>query len=177
MVFWLLTSLDFLSKKCMVDFVKQKINLNLIDMEKKQVCLTKLLLYFEKYGSSLGMTRENSEIRDYVKSELLGLEKDLKLGNVEIIDLCECSLSDLRAFLAGYAFKQGFPDLVAEGSLYVHIGEGFSPVESRPRWEMNSLIALLEAKIKEMSPEELEVALSAREQAISDFARSLKFGL
>ena len=43
-------------------------------MEKKQVCLTKLLLCFEKYGSSLGMTWENSEIRDYVKSELLGLE-------------------------------------------------------------------------------------------------------
>ena len=42
---------------------------------------------------------------------------------------------------------------------------------------MNSLIALLEAMISKMSPEELEAALSAREQAISDFARSLKFGL
>lgn len=148
-----------------------------MSMEKKQVCLTKLLLCFEKYGSSLGMTWGNSEIRHYVESELSELEKDLKLENVEIIDLCECSLSDLRAFLAGYAFKQGFSDLVAEESLYVHIGEGFSPVESRPRWEMNSLIALLDAMISKMSPAALEAARSAREQAISDFARSLKFGL
>ena len=161
----------------MVDFEKQKINLNLIDMEKKRVCLTKLLLCFEKYGSSLGMTWKNREIRDYVNSELSGLEKDLKQGKVEIIDLCKRSLNDLRAFLAGYAFKQGFPDLVAEESLYVHIGEGFSPVESRPRWEMNSLIALLDAMISKMSPAALESARSAREQAISDFARSLKFGL
>ena len=146
-------------------------------MEKKQVCLTKLLLCFEKYGSSLGMTWKNREIRDYVNSELPGLEKDLKLENVVIIDLCECSLSDLRAFLAGYAFKQGFSSLVAEESLYVHIGEGFSPVESRPRWEMNDLIALLDAMISKMSPEELEAAQRARKQAISDFARSLKFGL
>lgn len=146
-------------------------------MEKKQVCLTELLLCFEKYGSPLGMTRENSEIRDHVNSELQGLEKDLKQGNVEIIDLCECSLSDLRAFLAGYAFRQSLPSLVAEESLYVHIGEDTYPDLSRPRWEMNSLIALLEAMISKMSPEALEVAQSAREQAISDFARSLKFGL
>lgn len=138
-------------------------------MEKKQVCLTELLLCFEKYGSPLGMTRENREIRDHVNSELQGLEKDLKLENVVIIDLCECSLSDLRAFLAGYCFKQRLRRLEAEESLYVHIGEGFSPVESRPRWEMNDLIALLEAMISEMSPAALEVAQSAREQAIRSF--------
>lgn len=161
----------------MVDFVKQKINLNLIDMEKKQVCLTKLLLCFEKYGSSLGMIWENSEIRDHVWSELSGLEKDLKQGNVEIIDLCKRSLNDLRAFLAGYAFRQSLPSLVAEESLYVHIGEDTYPDLSRPRWKMDSLIALLDAMISKMSPAALKAALSAREQAISDFARSLKFGL
>lgn len=148
-----------------------------MSMEKKQVCLTELLLCFEKYGSSLGMTYENSEIRHYVESELQGLGKDLKLGNVEIIDLCECSLSDLRAFLAGYAFRQSLPSLVAEESLYVHIGEDTYPDLSRPRWKMDSLIALLDAMISKMSPAALKAALSAREQAISDFARSLKFGL
>lgn len=146
-------------------------------MEKKQVCLTELLLRFEKYGSSLGMTYENSEIRHYVNSELQGLEKDLKLENVVIIDLCECSLSDLMAFLAGYCFKQRLLSLVAEESLYVHIGEDTYPDLFRPRWEMNSLIALLEAMISEMSQEVLTAAQSAREQAISDFSRSLKFGL
>ena len=148
-----------------------------MSMEKKQVCLTELLLRFEKYGSSLGMTYENSEIRHYVNSELQGLEKDLKLENVVIIDLCECSLSDLRAFLAGYCFKQRLLSLVAEESLYVHIGEDTYPDLFRPRWEMNSLIALLEAMISEMSQEVLTAAQSAREQAISDFSRSLKFGL
>lgn len=161
----------------MVDFVKQKINLNLIDMEKKQVCLTKLLLCFEKYGSSLGMIWENSEIRDHVWSELSGLEKDLKQGNVEIIDLCKRSLNDLRAFLAGYRFKQCLLCLKANKPLYLPIRRGNSPEESRPRWEMNSLIALLEAMISKMSPVALEAARSARKQAISDFARSLKFGL
>ena len=148
-----------------------------MSMEKKQVCLTELLLCFEKYGSSLGMTYENSEIRHYVNSELQGLGKDLKQGNVEIIDLCECSLSDLRAFLAGYAFRQSLSSLVAEESLYVHIGEDTYPDLSRPRWEMNSLIALLDAMISKMSPAALEAARSARKQAISDFARFLKFGL
>ena len=148
-----------------------------MSMEKKQVCLTELLLCFEKYGSSLGMTYENSEIRHYVNSELQGLEKDLKLENVVIIDLCECSLSDLRAFLAGYCFKQRLQRLVAEESLYVHIGEDTYPDLSRPRWKMDSLIALLEAMISKMSPVALEAARSARKQAISDFARSLKFGL
>lgn len=140
-----------------------------MSMEKKQVCLTELLLCFEKYGLRLGMTRENSEIRDHVKSVLSGLKKDLEAGLVDIIDICEYSLSDLRAFLAGYAFRQSLPSLVAEESLYLHIGEGFSPVESRPRWEMNSLIALLEAMISEMSQEALEAAQSAREQAIRSF--------
>mgnify|MGYP001747489003 CR=1 FL=1 len=138
-------------------------------MEKKQVCLTELLLRFEDYGSRLGMTYENSEIRHYVDSELSELEKDLKLENVEIIDICECSLSDLRAFLAGYCFKQRLRRLVAEESLYVHIGEDTYPDLSRPRWKMDSLIALLEAKIKEMSPKELEASQSAREQAIRSF--------
>ena len=146
-------------------------------MEKKQVCLTELLLCFEDYGSGLGMTWKNREIRDYVESVFSDLKKDLEAELVEIIDLCECSLSDLRAFLAGYAFRQSLPSLVAEKSLYVHIGKGFPPVESRPCWKMNSLIALLEAMISEMSPAALKAAQSARERAISDFARSLKFDL
>ena len=153
----------------MVVFVKQKINLKLIDMEKKLVSLTEILLSFEKYGSRLGMTRENSEIWHHVKSALSGLKKDLEAGLVDIIDLCECSLSDLKAFLAGYAFKQRLRRLVAEESLYVHIGEGFSPVASRPSWEMNDLIALLEAILAQMSPEQLEAAQSAREKAIRSF--------
>ena len=153
----------------MVVFVKQKINLKLIDMEKKQVSLTELLLCFEKYGSRLRMTWKNREIWDYVNSVLSGLKKDLEAGLVDIIDLCECSLSDLRAFLAGYAFRQSLPSLVAEKSLYVHIGEGFSPVESRPCWKMDSLIALLEAILAQLSPEQLEAAQSAREKAIRSF--------
>lgn len=148
-----------------------------MSMEKKQVCLTKLLLCFEKYGSSLGMTWENSEIRDYVKSELSGLEKDLKQGNVEIIDLCGRTLRDIQAFLSGYRFKQCLLYLKANKPLYVPVRRGNSPVESRPRWEMNSLIALLDAMISKMSPVALEAAQRARKQAISDFARFLKFGL
>jgi len=148
-----------------------------MSMEKKQVCLTKLLLCFEKYGSSLGMTWENSEIRDYVNSELSGLEKDLKRGNVEIIDLCGRTLRDIQAFLSGYRFKQCLLYLKANKPLYVPVRRGNSPVESRPRWKMDSLIALLEAMISKMSPVALEAARSARKQAISDFARSLKFGL
>lgn len=138
-------------------------------MEKKQVSLTELLLRFEDHGSCLGMTWKNREIWNYVWSELSGLKKDLEAGLVDIIDICECSLSDLRAFLAGYAFRQSLPHLVAEESLYVHIGEGFSVVESRPCWKMNSLIALLEAILAQMSPEQLEAALSAREKAIRSF--------
>lgn len=161
----------------MVVFVKQKINLKLIDMEKKLVSLTEILLSFEKYGSRLGMTWKNREIRDYVWSELSGLEKDLKQGNVEIIDLCGRTLRDIQAFLSGYRFKQCLLYLKANKPLYVPVRRGNSPVESRPRWEMNSLIALLDAMISKMSPVALEAARSARKQAISDFARSLKFGL
>ena len=146
-------------------------------MEKKQVSLTELLLRFEDYGSRLGMTWKNREIRDYVNSELPGLKKDLEAGLVDIIDICECSLSDLRAFLAGYAFRQSFPSLIAEESLYVHIGEDTYPESSRPCWKMDSLIALLEVILAQMSPEQLEAAQSAREKAISDFVRFLKFSL
>ena len=75
------------------------------------VKLTRMMLLFEYHGAELGFGAHNREILDYIKSELSGLEKSLRAGEVQIEDLDETTFEDFKAFLGGYAFRQSFANL------------------------------------------------------------------
>lgn len=71
----------------------------------KYISLTQMMWLFEYHGAERGFSVHNREILDSIKSELSGLEKNLRVGEVQIDDLDETTFEDFKAFLGGYTFR------------------------------------------------------------------------
>ena len=134
------------------------------------VKLTRMMLLFEYHGAELGFGAHNREILDYIKSELSGLEKSLRAGEVQIEDLDETTFEDFKAFLGGYAFRQSFANLNPYQPLYFHHQDGAHPDLKRGSFthHFHDLLELLEPLIEKIEKDPLSPALCARRAAINN---------
>ena len=135
------------------------------------VKLTRMMLLFEYHGAELGFGAHNREILDYIKSELSGLEKSLRAGEVQIEDLDETTFEDFKAFLGGYAFRQSFANLNPYQPLYFHHQDGAHPDLKRRSFTQyfHVLLEMLEPLVEKTGDESLGRATRARRTAINDF--------
>ena len=138
----------------------------------KYISLTRMMLLFEYRGAERGFSVHNREILDYIKSELSGLEKNLRVGEVQIDDLDETTFQDFKAFLGGYAFRQSLPNLKPNQPLYFHHQDGVHPDLKRGSFthHFHELLELLESLVEKTEKESLSPATRARRAAINNFS-------
>lgn len=136
------------------------------------VKLTRMMLLFEYHGAELGFGAHNRETLDYIKSELSGLEKSLRAGEVQIEDLDETTFEDFKAFLGGYAFRQSFANLNPYQPLYFHHQDGAHPDLKRGSLthHFHELLELLESFFEKIEKDSLGSATRARQAAINNFS-------
>lgn len=137
----------------------------------KYISLTRMMLLFEYHGAERGFSVHNREISDYIKSKLSGLEKNLRVGEVQIDDLDETTFQDFKAFLGGYAFRQSLPNLKPNQPLYFHHQDGVHPDLKRGSFthHFHELLELLEPLVEKTEKESLVPATRARQTAINNF--------
>ena len=138
----------------------------------KYISLTRMMLLFEYHGAERGFSVHNREILDYIKSELSGLEKNLRAGEVQIDDLDETTFEDFKAFLGGYAFRQSLPNLKPNQPLYFHYQDGVHPDLKRGSFthHFHELFELIEPLIEKIEKDPLSPATRARRAAINNFS-------
>lgn len=138
----------------------------------KYISLTRMMLLFEYHGAERGFSVHNREILNYIKSELSGLEKNLRVGEVQIDDLDETTFEDFKAFLGGYAFRQSLPNLKPNQPLYFHHQDGVHPDLKRGSLthHFHELLELLEPLVEKTEKESLGPSTRARRAAINNFS-------
>ena len=138
----------------------------------KYISLTRMMLLFEYRVAERGFSVHNREILDYIKSELYGFEKNLRVGEVQIEDLDETTFEDFKAFLGGYAFRQSFANLNPYQPLYFHHQDGAHPDLKRGSFthHFHDLLELLEPLIEKIEKDPLSPAICARRAAINNFS-------
>ena len=138
----------------------------------KYISLTRMMLLFEYHGAERGFSVHNREISDYIKSKLSGLEKNLRVGEVQIDDLDETTFEDFKAFLGGYAFRQSFANLNPYQPLYFHHQDGVHPDLKRGSFthHFHELLELLESLVEKIEKDPLSTATRACRAEINNFS-------